>query len=114
MDHADDTAAPHWSWHEGRVDERSDHLRLTYAPTELAGALVGPPVDRAFPVRFVAAPDADANQRDAIRRELDFYLLEVGGPDPWAYAIYHCGTMSNAYADVHWSWHPAAEGEETL
>jgi hypothetical protein len=30
------------------------------------------------------------------------YLLEVGGADPWAYAHYHCGQLSNAYGNVHW------------
>jgi hypothetical protein len=36
------------------------------------------------------------------RKELDFYLLDVGRPDPWAYAHYHCGTASNVYGKVHW------------
>ncbi len=39
-----------------------------------------------------------------IQRELDFYLLEVGGPNPWGYAIYHCGTASNAFSSVSWSY----------
>jgi hypothetical protein len=110
MDDKADTAVPLWSWHEGAVDEQADHLLLTYASLDLPVALVAPPVDRAFPVRFIAsAPEADATPRDAVRRDLDFYLLEVGGPDPWGYAIYHCGTMANAYSDVRWSWHPAEE-----
>jgi hypothetical protein len=112
MAHEADTAAPHWSWNEGAVNEHEDHLLLTYAPTDLAVALVAPPVDGAFPVRFIAAHDAETKAWDAVRRELDFYLLEVGGDDPWGYAIYHCGTMANVYSDVRWSWHPAAGAEE--
>jgi hypothetical protein len=110
-----DTLEPQWRWREGAVDERADHLLLIYAPLELPVALVGPHVEGTFPVRFLDQRNEDdrATARDAVQRELDFYLLDVGKPDPWNYAIYHCRTMSNAYSDVHWSWHPAGGTEET-
>lgn len=41
---------------------------------------------------------------DDVRRELDFYLVSKGEPDPWVYAQYHCGTASNVYFNVHWSF----------
>lgn len=67
-------------------------------------ALVGPPSDRVFPVEFASGKEGNLPERILadIRRELDLYLVEVGRPDPWAYAHYHCGTFSNAYGDVHW------------
>lgn len=41
-------------------------------------------------------------------KELNFYLVEKGEKDPWQYAIYHCGTASNIYSDVHWGYFPGA------
>jgi hypothetical protein len=45
----------------------------------------------------------------ATKADLDFFLVEKGESDPWAYALYHCGTSSNVYSSVHWSfvdgWH---------
>jgi hypothetical protein len=44
--------------------------------------------------------------------ELDFYLVEKLERDPWAYAVYHCGTGANMYSRVHWSYFPTgAQGE---
>jgi hypothetical protein len=47
---------------------------------------------------------------DAVKKELDFYLIEWGerSPfrDPWGYAIYHCVTSANIYSHVHWSYFP--------
>jgi hypothetical protein len=52
-----------------------------------------------------------------VRSELDFYLVEHPKefPDtghPWEYAIYHCGTASNVYSSVHWSYFSAGRGTE--
>ena len=101
-----------WSWREGCVVDRDgDYLSLTHDDTgdELL-ALVGPPTDRAFPVEMLRPDDMDdtvlGRVAADVRRQLDFYLLEVGGDDPWNYAIYRCGTTSNLYSTVHWGWHP--------
>jgi hypothetical protein len=105
-----------WRWREASVDEGGDYLLLSYAPRDLPVAIVGPPVDDVFPVRFLTEasnPDSDvAVPRDAARKELDFYLVELGEPDPWNYVIYHCGQGANLYSSIHWSWHPA-EARET-
>jgi hypothetical protein len=98
-----------WRWFEGEVDPDGDHLRLYFGDESEPAAIVGPPHGRVFPVQF---SDADAgsgaNERlDAVRAQLDFYLLEVGGPEPWQYAIYHCATAANLYAAVHWAFCPA-------
>ena len=102
-----------WSWQDGAVDPRRDYLELRYGAQEtdpgewVAGARVGPPTGRVFPVQWLIDPKDPENRGlvQAIREDLDFYLLEVGGRDPWLYAQYHCGTMANWYGFVHWDNH---------
>jgi hypothetical protein len=65
-------------------------------------------VNHVFPVQFVL-PDndwEDAEAREAVRSSLDYYLIELGKPDPWEYAIYHTKTLANMYSRVHWCWIP--------
>ena len=71
-------------------------------------ALVGAPVDGIFPVQFLVSRESDDEvirrvAADTVR-QLDQYLIELGEPDPWTYAIYHCGTTANLYSRVHWSY----------
>jgi len=100
-----------WRWIEAAVDHAQDRFELWHDDSEGPVAIIGPPVNHVFPVQFVrheqARDPARAKVLDDVRRELDFYLVELGEPDPWAYAGYHCRTFSNAYSRVHWSWHPA-------
>ena len=61
-----------------------------------------------FPVRWLQAK-ASSEALSAVRKELDFYLVEhpAGFPatgGPWEYAVYHCGTGANIYSSVHWSY----------
>ena len=102
---------PTWSWVSGSVDRQGDHLTLWHGVIDEPIAVVGPPSDRVFPVEFLVTPDpadpAFPEAVEAVRRQLDYYLVELGEGDPWAYAIYHAGTGSNLYASVHWGWHPA-------
>jgi hypothetical protein len=94
-----------FEWIEGAVDEFGDRMGLWHKndPTGVA-VLVGPPEGRIFPVRILARdPIILADVRD----ELDFYLIEVGGPHAWNYARYHAGTFANAYSKVHWGFLPA-------
>jgi hypothetical protein len=108
-----------WRWAEGEVDTTRDHLRLYYKDDEQPVVLVGPPDDHVFPVAFlIEDSDADAHAQErlrAVRKELDFYLLDVGRPNPWRYAIYHSGTSSNLYSAIHWVFSPLASigGEQT-
>jgi hypothetical protein len=37
--------------------------------------------------------------------ERSSYFLELNEDDPWKYAQYHCGTKSNVYSDIHWSFY---------
>ncbi|HEY8644881.1 MAG TPA: hypothetical protein VIL77_03280 [Gaiellaceae bacterium] len=95
-----------WRWIEERVDQTRDHPRLVHDDCESPVAVVGPPNKGTFPVHFLVADDPDDPARETVltdvRRELDLYLLDVGRPDPWAYAHYHCGTFSNARGQTHW------------
>jgi hypothetical protein len=47
-----------------------------------------------------------------VRREIDYYLVELREKDPWAYAIYHCSTAANVYSKVHWGYYPKGYKEE--
>ena len=71
-------------------------------------ARVGAPQGNVFAVQWLLEPDSPEATAmiAAARRELDFYLTELHGSDPWAYAMYHCNTASNMYSDVHWSFFP--------
>jgi hypothetical protein len=58
-----------------------------------------------FPVEWLVDVNAVENMElvEAVTLDLDFYLKDVGRPDPWSYARYHCQTTSNWYGDVHWA-----------
>ncbi len=104
-----------WKWVEGRVDLLLEHIELSYGDATASEheswrpvALVGAPKGNVFPVAWIAdiKNPEEIPMIDAARKELDFYLLEVGGPDPWAYACYHCTTGANMYSRIHWSYFP--------
>jgi hypothetical protein len=103
-----------WSWRETQVARAGTYLSLTHDYTgDEVLAFVGPPSDAVFPVEMIrhdAMDDATLREVETdVRRELDYYLLEVGGDDPWEYAIYHCGTAANAHSNVHWGCWQTAE-----
>lgn len=119
---------PAWKWTAGPVDTDKDHIKLwhgkrvhqdskgriyQYAKAPAARVMRGP--GKSFIVQFLLSTRS-TNKRTVrilkdVRRELDFYLLEVGGRNPWAYARYHCGTMANWYSKVHWQWRPKKSKE---
>jgi hypothetical protein len=43
---------------------------------------------------------------DEVKAELDYFLIEFGGPDLWEYAKYHCSTAANVYSKGHWRYYP--------
>jgi hypothetical protein len=105
------------SWAEGKVDQDLEHMVLNYGSVQDVDefppvALVAPAVpglhDR-FVVQHKPVPkwNTDKVERawEAVRRELDFYLVELEKTNPWKYAIYHCGTFSNFYSEVHWGYY---------
>lgn len=107
------------AWSEGQVDRSADHFVLRYDPAQEGGphpgvviALVGRGSKKhQLVVEFVPTPDIEGATleaaRQAVRAELDFYLVTKEEPDPWRYAIYHCTTAANAYSRVHWGYFPA-------
>jgi len=105
-----------WQWAESPVDRLAPHFQLTYGeiPGDTADhltpvALVAPPSGNVFPVQFLlsGATPTELEMVHSAKKELDFYLIEHGPnslfKDPWAYALYHCGTASNLYSSIHWS-----------
>jgi hypothetical protein len=106
-------------WQEGRVDPNKEHFELRYGSAEQEGwdewipiALVGPPDRGVVNIQFLVSQREPANASFVreVKGEVDFYLLEVGGDDPWTYAQYHSTTASNVYSKVHWSYFKAKLG----
>jgi hypothetical protein len=102
-----------WEWKEGKVDRAAPHIKLfsgDWGESALPVALVAKPVGNTFVVEFLPIPELDQGEgervKQAVKKELTFYLVEKGEPDPWKYAIYHCGTASNVYSQVHWGYFP--------
>src|SRR5438132_9477249 len=94
-------------WQEAPVARTEDHFELRLGSAEESGwdnwlpvALVGPASQGTFCVQFLI-DISDERLQPVVRkvlREIDFYLIEKGEPDPWTYTQYHCGTTSNAYS----------------
>lgn len=109
-----------WHWHEAQVDKLGDHFVLRYGSARdssyadwLPVAGVGPRSGSIFSVEFIVDRNRD-DLKDVVEyviRELDFYLTEVGGPDPWGYAKYHCTTAADAYSMVHWEFNKGVSSE---
>ena len=104
-----------WTWVEGNVDRAKEHIELRYgdaSKTEYEDwrpvALIGTPQNFTFPVKWLTDESSPEGKEaiESARKELDFFLVEKGEPDPWAYAQYHCGTASNMYSMIHWSYFP--------
>lgn len=102
-----------WTWLEGTVDSAAPHLKLlhgAWGDSSSPVALVARPVDGRFIVEFLPIPKLNESEFQRIKltamKELTFYLVEKGENDPWEYAIFHCGTQSNFYSDVHWAYFP--------
>lgn len=100
-------------WQEGRVDLAKEHFELRYGSAEdgswsdwIPVAVIGPPTTGIVNVRFLVEP-GDPKNAEAIsdvKQEIQYYLFELKEPNPWLYAKYHCGTMSNFSGNVHWSF----------
>ncbi len=98
-----------WRCVEGSIDTSAEHFEITYGDAGALVARVSQGPNQTFVVEYEARAtlEGDSEQTiDAVRREIEFYLLEVGGPDPWPYAKYHCDTMANVYSNVHWGHVP--------
>ena len=112
---------PPRAWQEGEVDSAEEHIELRTGNAQSSGYDDWAPVARlrrvtvdTYVVQWLL--DADTPDREVmiagVRRELDFYLIELDKVDPWMYAIYHCTTASNMYSSVQWSYFPEAQAGE--
>ncbi len=104
------TQEPKVAWYKGKVDPREEHIEIRYGERHRPVARVARDVRKQFTVQFLlAARSGDARRRkllDEVSSDLDRYLLELVGPDSWAFVQFHCGTAANRCSNVHWSWHP--------
>lgn len=105
-----------WRWTTGKVSRSDEHMEIRFGSADLSEwdhwipvALVGAPKGHTFTVEFLLAPGASNEHQaiEAVKRELNFYLIEKGEENPWSYAQYHCGTASNWYSDVNWGFFEA-------
>jgi hypothetical protein len=113
-----------WKWAEGNVSPKEEHIELRYGNALKSEwkfwtsiARIGPPVEHVFPVQWLLRPTKSPKNSTMIKetvKELNFYFIELRKPDPWEYAIYHCGTMANVYSRVHWSYFPKGATGKTL
>ena len=104
-----DSNRTEWGCVEGSVDLAEEHFEIMYGDEGALIARVSQGPERTFIVEYEAHPTLEGESQQAVaavRREIEFYLLEVGGPDPWTYAKYHCSTMANAYSKVDWGYVP--------
>lgn len=102
----------HWNWEFGRIDEHAEHILISYGDlSEISVeslqpiARLSPPDKCLFTVELLPTID-DLGCREELERQLDFYLLEHGLPEPWHYALHHCATAANIYSRLHWSHRP--------
>jgi hypothetical protein len=99
-------------WEPGRIDRSGEYFELSAltggqdnGDNESPIAAVGAPHEGVVRVEIlVERSESNAALIAKVKREISFYLLELNESDPWAYAQYHCGTASNIYSDVHWSF----------
>lgn len=105
-----------WKWVRGPVNKAGEHVEMRYGSAKDSGwddwipvALVSPPAGNTFKVEVLIPDNIPENQEiiKEVENELNFYLVEKGEKNPWAYARYHCGTSANVYSMVHWSFYPA-------
>ncbi len=109
-------------WQEGPVNRKEEHFELRFGSAEHGGwdewipiAVIGPPEAGGVNVRFLTdSSDDNSEAITKVKHEIQFYLLDLGEPDPWRYAQYHCGTSSNFYSHVHWSYFEQGNGDPTL
>ena len=100
--------APTLTWHVAPVSEDEEHIRLTYGDPQEDDwdkwpvvARMSRPVDDVFRVEWLVDPEAEPEMVRAATQTIDFIMIWLREPDPWAYACYRCGTAGNLYSMVH-------------
>ena len=111
------------TWHlvEGIVDTNEEYIKITYGAIDGDDfepiALTAPGNNKTFTVQYLLQPEPENKEQqkmlNTVRKELNFYFLELKEKDPWAYACYHCTTAANLYSDVHWHYYPKGDKGES-
>lgn len=103
-------------WLEGKVDAKKEHIKVGYGGFDkpfVTIAMVAPKEEESFVVEFVVKrADLDPKKKqiyDKVLRQLDYFLVELNDPNPWTYAIYHCGSTANAYSNIRWAYFPKGD-----
>jgi hypothetical protein len=107
-------------WQEGPVDRRDWYFELDYEPganergsseQQIPVALVGPPSCETVNIEYLLdRSDPLFDEVGAkIAHEIGFIISEGGidGPDDWKRVLRHCGSLANAYSDIHWNAFPS-------
>ncbi|MGD0354323.1 MAG: hypothetical protein ABSB31_02625 [Dehalococcoidia bacterium] len=91
-----------WKWVKGIVNDKDDHIKIWHVENENPVALLAPGQERSFVVQFLLADKPEDIQTckiiEAVRHELDYFLIEKLEENPWAYANYHCNSGANMYS----------------
>jgi hypothetical protein len=93
---------------QGKVNRRKSHFELRFGAEPAPIAVIAPPKAGVVNVQFLVDPGDEVISK--VLKEIKHYLLELGEPDPWAYAQYHCGTSANLYSEVQWSFVDTGDG----
>ena len=100
-------------WVESSVNNASEHLHIRYGDIETSSPKEWLDVARVaffkqdiFMVEFTIEPINQYNRKilEAVKKELDFYIVEKNEPNVYDYLLYHCSTSANIYSMVHWSY----------
>lgn len=122
-DDADVGPSP-WSWREGRFFDRTvtEWLQLDYVPDPAEPdrsyivAYVSRPMDYVFTVELHPEnlPDSlDPNPIMArVRKDLDYFLMDLRERDPVKYLRCRATTAGNAYSQLQW-FHVVVDGAES-
>jgi len=103
-------------WAEGVVNPDDEHVVISYGElgdncTPVALLAAGP--GRGYTVQFMLKHPREHQEAqdmlEEVRGELDFHLVELDEPDPWAYPRYHGTTTWNACGSVRWALHKKNE-----
>lgn len=105
-------------WEIGSVNRNGEHFQLSVKVDDRGGdgngtivAAVGPPRDGVVHVEvLIERNQSNAALITTVEKQISFYLLELDERNSWLYAQHNCGTASNAYSEVCWSYFADIQG----
>ena len=87
---------------DGLVNTEKEHIKIFYGDDMLPACLIQPRGED-FVIQFLL----EHNYKNEtiiknVRQDIELQLVRKRLPNPWAYAIYYCTTISNIFSQVHW------------